>query len=75
MNLPHLRARLTDSGYIAESDKCQLNDVKEMLCNRFDSIDYGQAKLDALPFVRDAANLDVWNADFFKQITTGLMEK
>lgn len=75
VNLPHLRARLIDSGYIAESDKCQLNDVKEMLCNRFDSIDYGQAKLDALPFVRDAANLDVWNADFFKQITTGLMEK
>lgn len=28
VNLPHLRARLIDSGYIAESDKCQLNDVK-----------------------------------------------
>ncbi len=43
-----------------------------MLKERFDTIDYAQAKQDVLPFIHDASALDVRCADFFKQITEGL---
>ena len=40
-----------------------------MLYERFDAIDFRQAKQDVEPFIRDTASLNMWNADFFKQIT------
>ena len=43
-----------------------------MLYERFDAIDFRQAKQDVEPFIRDTASLNMWNADFFKQITAGL---
>ncbi len=45
-----------------------------MLNDRFDSIDFSQAKEDITPFIRDTRVLDIWSADFFKQITVGLTE-
>ena len=49
-----------------------IDDAKQLLCDRFDQIDYAQAKEDVLPFIKDTASLDLWSADFFKQITSGL---
>ncbi|MCD8299638.1 MAG: hypothetical protein LUC41_00435 [Clostridiales bacterium] len=46
-----------------------------MLVERFGSIDYTQAKKDVEQFIRDKASLDVWSADFFRQITDGLTEE
>ena len=46
--------------------------IKEMLNKRFDSIDYAQAKQDVEPFIHDISVLDVWSAEFFKQITEEL---
>ena len=43
-----------------------------MLFNRFDSIDYDKAKSDVAPFIRDTSVLNLWSADFFKQITEDL---
>ena len=74
-NLKHLRARLLQSGHIKEDTKLELSDIKNMLSDRFDSIDYKQAKADITPFVRDTSILDIWSADFFKQITAGLTER
>lgn len=72
VNLRHLRERLIQSDYIKESDECTLSDVKQMLTERFESIDYEQAKKDVEPFIRDTNSLEVWNKDFFKQITENL---
>ena len=72
VNLKHLRQRLIDSGFITEDVECSLDEVKQMLNDRFDSIDFEQAKQDVEPFIRDFSVLNVWSADFFKQITTGL---
>ncbi|MBQ9058039.1 MAG: nucleotidyl transferase AbiEii/AbiGii toxin family protein [Atopobiaceae bacterium] len=69
VNLLHLRERLIDTGYIQPGDPCSIDDVKRMLCNHFETVDYLQAKQDVLPFIRDASALDVWSAEFFKQIT------
>ena len=72
VNQKHLRERLLQSGYITEDSDCSLDEIKQMLYERFDSIDYEQAKNDVEPFIRNTSVLDVWSADFFKQITNGL---
>ena len=73
VNLPHLRARLIDSGFITENDACELEDVKKMLMNKFNTIDYKQAIEDVIPFIKDSSKIDLWSADFFQQITENLM--
>lgn len=75
VNRLHLRERLIDSGFISPTAECSLAEIKDMLVKRFDSIDYAQAKEDAEPFVHDPAVLNIWSADFFKQITRELRER
>ena len=72
LNIGHLKARLVQSEAWKSEDKFTIDDAKKLLCERFDSIDYEQAKNDVRPFVKDAAALEIWNADFFKQITREL---
>lgn len=74
VNIAHLRERLIQTGYITADDSCTLEDVKSFLVARFDTIDYEQAKSDVIPFIRDHSSLSLWNANFFKQITNGLIE-
>ena len=75
VNLPHLQARLIDSGKIAKNDVCNIETVKNLLKEKFSAIDYRQAKEDVAPFIHDVTVLDMWNADFFQQITDGLRER
>ena len=72
VNQKHLRARLIDSGYISENQECTLEEIKTMLKNRFDSIDFLQARKDVEPFIRDTSVLNIWSSEFFKHITEGL---
>ena len=72
VNQKHLRARLLQSGFISEDAECTLPELRHMLYEKFDTIDFRQAKQDVEPFIRDTASLSMWNADFFKQITEGL---
>ena len=74
VNRLHLRQRLIDSGFITDDVDCTLAEIKKMLCDRFDSIDFEQAKRDVEPFIRDTSVLDIWSADFFTQITMNLTE-
>ena len=69
VNLAHLNARLTDSGFIPDGTSLTIQKIKEALCDRFTSIDYSNAKQDVLPFIKNPASLDVWSADFFTRIT------
>lgn len=71
-NQKHLRERLLQSGYITSETVCSLDEIRQMLFKRFDSIDFEQAKNDVEPFIQDSSVLSVWNADFFKQITNDL---
>lgn len=71
-NQRHLRARLIDSGYIAEDEECSLDEIRIILRERFDKIDFSQARKDVEPFIRDTSVLDIWSTEFFKQITEGL---
>ncbi len=71
-NLPHLREKLIDSKFIEEKKIISCDDVKQMLIDRFDEIDFEQAKEDVRPFIRDTSVLDVWSKDFFVAISDGL---
>lgn len=75
INLPHLRARLEDSGVLKENDVFTLETLKTMLIERFATIDYEKAKKDVLPFVKDANKLDLWSKDFFTSITNDLKDR
>lgn len=72
VNQKHLRQRLIQSGFITPETECTLSEIKEMLYERFDSIDYAQAREDVAPFIHDSSVLNIWSADFFKQITDSL---
>lgn len=72
LNLPHLKERLVESGYISRQDECSLEDVKKMLNQRFSEIDFDQAKLDVIPFIKDISTIDIWSQEFFTSITTEL---
>lgn len=43
-----------------------------MLNERFDVVDFSRAKQDVEPYIHDISVLDIWSADFFKQITENL---
>jgi predicted nucleotidyltransferase component of viral defense system len=74
VNLAHINARLVKSGHIPAEKKISISDLKEMLCLRFMEIDYAQAKQDVIPFIKNPSMLDLWNADFFCEITKSLKE-
>ena len=73
VNLKHLRERLLQTAYITEEVECTVEKIKEMLTERFENIDYEQAKQDVESFIRDEDSLKLWGKDFFKQITRGLI--
>lgn len=75
VNRKHLCERLVQSGYLVQDASCTLEEIKKMLCERFASIDYEQAKQDVQPFIRDVSALNLWSAEFFRQITNELTEK
>lgn len=72
VNQKHLRERLIDSGYISSDAECSLAEIKKILEERFESIDFAQARKDVEPFIHDTSVLDIWSFDFFRQITDGL---
>ena len=74
LNRQHLRKRLIDSGALPEEAECSLVEVKQMLKERFDTIDFVQAKRDVEPFIQDPSPLEVWSSSFFKRITESLSE-
>lgn len=74
-NLPHLKERLLQTGFINEDQPCSLLDVKNMLIQKFHHIDFEEAKRDVEPFIRDTSALDIWSKEFFISITENLKEK
>lgn len=69
VNLLHLQKRLEQSGKWDTFDNLTLKNLKDMLCERFASIDFEKTKQDVLPFIKDSSKLDLWSADFFSAIT------
>lgn len=58
VNLPHLKARLIDSGAIGEDFDLTRDSLIGLLDDRFSTIDYEAAKEDVLPYIKNKSSLD-----------------
>ena len=74
-SLRHLNARLMDSEFEGAREDMTLEEIKEILCRRFEVLDYESAKADVRPFIGSDAPLAVWSSDFFRSITGDLTEQ
>jgi predicted nucleotidyltransferase component of viral defense system len=69
VNLPHLQKRMEQTGHWDSGKELTMPQLKKMLKDRFQSVDFEAAKKDVLPFVADSSKLDLWSAEFFCAIT------
>lgn len=72
VNLPHLRERLVQTGHWPDDKDLSMEELRAMLSDRFDEIDFKAAARDVEPFLTDASSLAVWCPELFKQATAGL---
>lgn len=68
-DLAHLQARMAQTGHWETGKPLNLAELRTLLNERFAQIDFDQAKDDVRPFIRDAAELDLWSRDFFHSLT------
>jgi predicted nucleotidyltransferase component of viral defense system len=69
LNLAHLRNRLIQTGHLDRDEHVTLEKTIGLLHDKFDRIDYKQAKTDIAPFIKDPGETDVWSKEFFKAIS------
>ncbi len=71
VNLICVEARIKDEG-VDLDNPLTLDELKRLLCEKFDTIDYNSAKDDIVNFIDNPDEVNVWSADFFKSITQNL---
>ena len=71
-NIELLKNKLIESNYIMENDKFDINELKKILINKFEKIDYTKAVEDVKPFIKNIDNLNLWSKEFFIEITNKL---
>ena len=68
INLVYLENKLKNTGAIAQNEKLTLEKVKEMLKERFETVDYNSAKKDVSNFIINKSELDLWKKNCFFQL-------
>ncbi len=59
---------MRQSGHYSLAKNLTQADFGELLEQCIEEVDIGQAKKEALPFVRQPETLDVWSKEFFREI-------
>lgn len=72
VNIELLKNKLIESNYINEKDEFDINELKKILINKFEIIDYTKAVEDVKPFIKNIDNLNLWSKEFFIEITNKL---
>jgi predicted nucleotidyltransferase component of viral defense system len=70
--LEYLREKAMQSGHCDPNDLQNLEQIKNHLHKRFQTVDFTNAKEDVLPFIKDPQELSLWSTEFFTQITEQL---
>ena len=70
VNLFHLQKRLEQTGHWNTEDTLTIQDLRNMLAERFDSIDYEQAKQDVRSFIKTEEKLQLLGTDFFRALSS-----
>jgi hypothetical protein len=68
VRLGHLANRLVQSGAWKASDPLTASALAGLLRGRIEKTDFASARADVLPFIKDAASLDLWSAEFMKEV-------
>jgi predicted nucleotidyltransferase component of viral defense system len=72
VHLKHLETRLRQSGHWENREPLSAVLLKQMLLDKIDNIDFDSAKKDVINFIKDKSALNLWSADFFRDLTNKL---
>ena len=73
VNIELVKEKLIDSNVLSRDDEFTIDTLKKLLNNKFEEIDYSDAKDDVIMFIEDKDSLSLWSKDFFEQITKNLL--
>ncbi len=68
VNMPHLEARLRQTGCLDEGSPFDAGVLRGMLRDRFSEIDYGSASRDVAGFITDERKVESWCPEMFIQM-------
>ena len=71
-NLNYLRNKLIESGKVKENDKFDVDTLKVMLKDRFETVDFNQVKTDAERFVFNNEDLSYYSKELFIEMINKL---
>lgn len=72
VNMELLKNKLIESKYINKNDNFDIDNLKKLLIQKFNEIDYKEAKEDVMPFIKNIDSLNIWSKEFFINITQNL---
>ena len=64
----HLQARMEQTGHWQAGDDLDVARLRRLLTRRFEQVDFDQARSDIRPFIRDDAELALWDRTFFQSL-------
>ncbi len=65
VRLNHLEQRLRQSGSWSSGRALKESDLRNLLEEKFSTVDFELAKRDVLPFIKDPSAVALWNKEFF----------
>ena len=72
VNIELLNNKLIASNYLKSYSEFNIDVLKNLLIEKFNEIDYKEAKEDVLPFIKNIDSINIWSKDFFISITEEL---
>ena len=69
LNMKHLEYRLKYGGYIEKDAALDEAELRKLLIEKFNNIDYDSAKLDVMPFISNVKEVDIWGPELFISVT------
>lgn len=75
VNLELVKEKLIESEVINRDNEFNIDTLKSMLNNKFNEINYTDAKEDVIPFMQDVDSLNLWSSVFFIETTKELKDK
>ncbi|HOC98773.1 MAG TPA: nucleotidyl transferase AbiEii/AbiGii toxin family protein [Myxococcota bacterium] len=70
VNLPHLEARMRQSGHLIDAGPLDRDRLVVLLKDRFSRVDYEQARRDIAPYIADSRLVEAWSRDLFTTVTS-----
>lgn len=67
-----LNNKLIELNFINSEELLDIDKLKNILNSKFKDIDYKEAINDIKPFIKNIEELNIWNSDFFINITSNL---